>query len=170
MVSEKWEMIREWLKDGHPKPLDDIINLIFDLKKRKIPIIIASASPRWYIEEMLKKSVWERNSSEIRLNYIRYPLKNYFGDNYVSAEEVLNPKPDPDVFLAAAERLGVDPKKCLVIGDGRSDVYGGVSAGMNVLFLGQEDEEIKNLSAVKAFDTDSLLYNYVKQVHFNKTF
>ena len=44
-----------------------------------------------------------------------------------------NPKPDPEIYLLAAEKLGVDPGDCLVIEDSPSGARAGVAAGMNVI-------------------------------------
>ncbi len=50
-----------------------------------------------------------------------------------SAEEVERGKPHPDVFLLAAERLGVLPEECVVIEDSVNGGRGAISAGMRVL-------------------------------------
>ena len=50
----------------------------------------------------------------------------------ISSESVKRGKPYPDVFLAAAERLGVDPKECLVIEDSLIGVEAALAAGMRV--------------------------------------
>jgi beta-phosphoglucomutase len=48
----------------------------------------------------------------------------------VSAEDVTRGKPDPQVFLAAAERLGVPPDRCIVVEDAAVGVQAARSAGM----------------------------------------
>ena len=53
----------------------------------------------------------------------------------ITFQDVENGKPAPDMFLLAAERLGVDPKDCLVIEDGESGVEGARAAGMDTLFI-----------------------------------
>lgn len=50
-----------------------------------------------------------------------------------TADMVKNPKPAPDLFLLAAEKMGVAPKRCLVIEDSKFGLLGAVSAGMDVL-------------------------------------
>lgn len=59
-------------------------------------------------------------------------LDSYFGEHVYSAEMVQNGKPAPDVFLLAAEKLGVDPRACLVIEDSIHGVHGARAAGMDV--------------------------------------
>jgi beta-phosphoglucomutase-like phosphatase (HAD superfamily) len=56
-----------------------------------------------------------------------------FDPHIYSANEVPNGKPAPDVFLLAAERLGVAPADCIVVEDGRNGVIGAVAAGMTAI-------------------------------------
>ncbi len=49
-----------------------------------------------------------------------------------SKNDVPNPKPAPDLFLYAAQKMGVDPQKCLVIEDSAAGATAGVAAGMDV--------------------------------------
>ncbi len=51
-------------------------------------------------------------------------------DAIVAGEDVVRGKPDPEVFLAAAERLGIDPGRCIVIEDAVGGVQGAGAAGM----------------------------------------
>jgi len=48
----------------------------------------------------------------------------------VTIDDVLHGKPAPDTFLVAAQRLGVEPKACVVLGDSVLDVEGAKAAGM----------------------------------------
>lgn len=57
-------------------------------------------------------------------------LRGHFDPHIYSANEVPNGKPAPDVFLLAAERLGIAPADCIVVEDGRNGVLGAVAAGM----------------------------------------
>ncbi len=51
----------------------------------------------------------------------------------VSAEDVTRGKPDPEVFLRAAERLGVPPDRCVVVEDAAAGVEAGRRAGMKTI-------------------------------------
>jgi len=75
---------------------------------------IASAAPRANIEVILKA-----------LN-----AENLF-QAIVSAEDVKKGKPDPEVFLTAAARLGVPPKRCIVVEDAVAGIEGARRAGMS---------------------------------------
>jgi beta-phosphoglucomutase len=54
----------------------------------------------------------------------------------VDGTHISRSKPDPEVFLLAAERLGITPAKCLVVEDAVAGVDAGLAAGMPVLAVG----------------------------------
>ncbi|MEZ6194211.1 MAG: HAD family phosphatase [Planctomycetota bacterium] len=47
-----------------------------------------------------------------------------------AGDEVGRPKPDPEIFLLAAERLGIDPEVCLVFEDSANGARAALAAGM----------------------------------------
>ena len=53
----------------------------------------------------------------------------------VSSEEVVSGKPAPDVYLAAADGLGVDPTRCVAIEDSSSGLRAAAAAGMKVIAI-----------------------------------
>jgi HAD superfamily hydrolase (TIGR01509 family) len=53
----------------------------------------------------------------------------------INFEDVENGKPAPDMFLYAAEQLGVAPDKCLVFEDGELGIQGARAAGMATVFI-----------------------------------
>jgi HAD superfamily hydrolase (TIGR01509 family) len=59
-------------------------------------------------------------------------LQGRFDGRIFSATEVAHGKPEPDLFLHAASRMGVDPRSCAVIEDSVYGVRAGVAAGMRV--------------------------------------
>lgn len=91
---------------------------ILRLKNHGLPLAVASGSRVSFIERVLSK-----------LN-----LRNKF-DAIASAEEVKRGKPEPDVFLLAANRLSIKPKECLVIEDGVSGMIAAKRAGMRCIGL-----------------------------------
>ena len=54
-------------------------------------------------------------------------------DAMVGAEDVQKGKPNPDLFLCAAERLGVPPSECIVIEDSDAGIEAAKAAGMKAL-------------------------------------
>ncbi len=68
----------------------------------------------------------------------------------VTGDRVKNSKPAPDIFLLAAERLGVKPEECFVLEDSHNGVRAGHAAGMTVIMvpdLQEVTEEMRRLSA-----------------------
>ena len=55
------------------------------------------------------------NISWLDHNADKFALRSYLDTNLFSASEVANGKPAPDVFLYAAQRMGVAPSRCVVI-------------------------------------------------------
>jgi beta-phosphoglucomutase-like phosphatase (HAD superfamily) len=51
-------------------------------------------------------------------------------EGYTCGEEVRKSKPEPDIFLLAAQKLGVRPEECVVIEDSTAGVRAGLAAGM----------------------------------------
>ncbi len=56
----------------------------------------------------------------------------YFGERIFSGHDLPRSKPHPDVYLAAAAHLGVDPARCLVVEDTATGVHAGLAAGATV--------------------------------------
>ena len=57
-------------------------------------------------------------------------------DAIADGNDIKNSKPAPDVFLVAAEKLGLYPKDCMVVEDAYAGVDAAISAGMDVLAVG----------------------------------
>ncbi len=66
-------------------------------------------------------------------------LEGYF-DAVSDGNNITRSKPDPQVFLMAAEMLGLEPGKCLVVEDAVSGAEGGHAGGMDVACLGDASE------------------------------
>lgn len=58
-----------------------------------------------------------------------------FFNPVVTPEDVERGKPHPDMFLLAAEKMGVPPEKCLVFEDGPSGIEGARAAGMSTVLV-----------------------------------
>jgi len=61
-------------------------------------------------------------------------LRRYF-QAIVDGHQVVNPKPDPEIYLKVAEILQVAPANCIVFEDSSAGVQAGLSAGMRVVGL-----------------------------------
>jgi beta-phosphoglucomutase len=70
----------------------------------------------------------------------------------VSAEEVPHGKPAPDVFLLAAERLGVSPSRCVVVEDAPAGVEAGRRAGMQTIGIASMGRALEADVVVSSLD------------------
>ena len=69
---------------------------------------------------------------KVELQMDKCGLMPYFKGHIFSGHETPRSKPFPDVYLAAAAALGVDPKRCVVVEDTVTGVMAGVAAGATV--------------------------------------
>lgn len=67
----------------------------------------------------------------------RTGLSQYF-DAIVDGNDVSSAKPDPEVFLLGATRLGLKPENCLVFEDAQAGIEAGIAGGMKVVAVGSE--------------------------------
>ncbi|ANJ25847.1 HAD family hydrolase [Agromyces aureus] len=70
--------------------------------------------------------------AKIELQLAKIGLADAFGEHVYSGMETPRSKPAPDVYLAAAAGLGVDPRDCAVVEDTVAGVTAGVAAGATV--------------------------------------
>ena len=106
-----------------------------------IPVCVASNGPRHYIASCLKTS----------------NLLHFFKDNIFSAYDIGAWKPDPALFLSAANDMGVDPKHCIVVEDSIAGLTAAHAAGMRAFLLGQENENRGGHQAILIPKLPSLL-------------
>ena len=88
----------------------------------------------------------------------------------VDRGDVARAKPAPDLFLACAERLGVDPTECYVVGDAVWDVLAGRRAGMLSVGLrsgGYGADELLEAGAYRVYDDTAELYRSLDELGFD---
>ena len=132
-VAETWDVLQREL--GLDGPLDALVQaydrelcrqlalvdetlpgvreLIAALRERRLPVALASSSWPGWIDALLAGT----------------RLAGAF-DALVSAKEVAHGKPAPDIYLLAAERLGVAPERCVAIEDTPTGIAAAKAAGM----------------------------------------
>jgi len=120
---------------------ENVLELLKLLKKKEIKMAIATS-----------------NSQElVDLIFDRFNLGEYFTAICTSCE-VSNGKPLPDVFLKAAEKIGIAPEKCLAFEDIPAGVLAAKRAGMTVFAI--EDESSLHLKADLKKLSDQYFENY----------
>ncbi|MGB2568850.1 HAD family hydrolase [Micromonospora citrea] len=86
----------------------------------------------------------------------------------LSTEETARGKPAPDVWLAVAERLGVDPTRCVAIEDSSNGVRSAAAAGMRVIAVPHGsyplDPDAAALAAVTLASVDALTPEVVERL------
>ena len=84
-------------------------------------------------------------------------IGNYL-DVITTACEVKAGKPEPDIYLEVARRLGVDPSECLVFEDVPAGITAGKRAGMQVIAV--EDDFSKHMKQEKLELADGFIDTY----------
>ncbi len=72
--------------------------------------------------------------SEVRRRLTNAGVIDMF-EAFACGDEVVNGKPAPDLFLLAAERIGVEPGQCLGFEDSEAGAMGALGAGMGVVLV-----------------------------------
>lgn len=119
----------DFLEKNNFVAIDGVLELLNNIQAKKIPLAIASSSPRIFIEAVI----------------VKIQIEKYF-QIVVSGEEVPKSKPEPDVFLKAAELLDVKPERCIVIEDSKSGTLAAKSAGMKCVGFRNSNSGNQDLS------------------------
>jgi HAD superfamily hydrolase (TIGR01509 family) len=135
---------------GHRvQPLPGVVELVTSLKEYGFRMALASSAP----------------VANIRLIVEGLGLDGYF-QVIVSGEDVTEGKPNPQVFLLAAGKLGIKPRNCIVIEDAVAGVSAAKGAGMCCLAvtnthprasLEEADLVVDNLATVSVAVLERLL-------------
>lgn len=97
-------------------PIEGVVGLIEMLKNNNLKLAVASSSSLEVIERVVDL----------------FGFGIYF-DNLTSGDCVERSKPEPDIFLYSANKLGIDPADCLVIEDSYHGVKAAKKAGMKCI-------------------------------------
>lgn len=111
--------LRDWIAHAFRdalQPIAGIDQVLQSLHARALPYCVASSS----------------DLQRVRLSLHLTGLDAHFDDRLYTAELVRQGKPAPDLFLYAAERMGIAPQHALVIEDSVSGVLAAKDAGMRV--------------------------------------
>ncbi len=116
LSQRKEELYREVVAERGVYPLPGVNDLLCALREAGIPRAIGSSTHRLNIETALQ----------------RIGIANLF-DAIVSAEDVTRGKPDPQVFLECARRIGRPPESCVVFEDAFVGIEAARRGGMKVI-------------------------------------
>ena len=115
-LSHQKESAYRQLSAGRLEPLDGLLRLLDALDATHVPVALATSAPRENVEHTLREL-----DLASRLTVI------------ARSDEVAHGKPEPDVFLEAARKLGVNAKDCVAFEDAPMGVVAAARAGMTVV-------------------------------------
>jgi HAD superfamily hydrolase (TIGR01509 family) len=113
--------------------------LLQRIKAAGLPIAVATSSP--YDEAMLKL----QNAG----------ILDYF-EFIVAGDQIQHSKPDPEIYLKVAQRLGVEASRCLALEDSNNGVKAAHAAGMVVVQVPDLVEPSESVKALGHVIVDSL--------------
>lgn len=125
---------------GRMQMLPGVRALIKNLHDNNVKEAIASGATRIEVDTILDE----------------FRISNYFGAT-VASEDVSVGKPDPEPFLTAASRLGVNPENCIVIEDGEFGVRAAKNGGMKVI-------AVTNTQAVEKLAAADIIVDSLEKV------
>jgi HAD superfamily hydrolase (TIGR01509 family) len=158
ITEERLTRLRQWHAEafnrhhaqGSVKPLPGARALLDFLTQQGIPWAIATSG---------RMETAQHNLEALGVDPSRVPV--------VTRDQVRHAKPDPDLFLAAAERLGVDIHQSLVIGDSIWDMLaaqGARALGVGLLSGGYGQEDLERSGAFRVYDDPADLLRHIDEV------
>ncbi len=121
LIARKNANYLELLKEGIPV-MPGLYELVSALRKASISWGVATSSARAHAEHILRSlGLWSECSA------------------LAGGDEVTHGKPAPDLYLLAAERLGVEPTRCIALDDSVPGCTSAESAGMLVIAIPNGD-------------------------------
>lgn len=134
-ATEKNDTYRELLKNMSPADLtDEVQDTLKELRNRGYKLSIGSSS----------------KNTKFILGQIG--LGDFF-DAIADGTDITHSKPDPEVFLISAKKIGIDPADCAVVEDAKAGIEAAKAGGMTALALfgdakgcGLEDYDLKSFS------------------------
>jgi beta-phosphoglucomutase len=146
---KKTDIFRESVHREGIDPMPGAIELLSALHERGIPMAVASSAPRQNTEAFLKM----------------LGIESFF-QAIVSGDEVARGKPDPQIFILAAEKLNAEPSCCAVIEDAVGGVAAARAAGMRSVGVAANhprdslklaDLVVDSLAEITAADIEKLI-------------
>lgn len=146
--------VKEYFKSiyGEDLPIDEMYikkdKLLFDsIKSNEVPLKLGALDLLKYLKSKNIKTALATSAKRERLNVQlkESPIVQYF-DTIVCGDDVVNSKPNPEIFLKAAGIIKVVPEKCIVIEDSEAGIkaaYDGNMIGFHVEDLKEADDNIK---------------------------
>ncbi len=117
-LTEEKEVIYRELYRPHLQPTPGLMAFLEALQEQRVPTAVGTSAPE----------------SNVRFTLDGLSLRPYF-NAIVDASMIRHGKPNPEIYLTAASRLGVEPARCVVFEDALAGIEAGLRAGMAVVAL-----------------------------------
>ena len=116
---------------SHINPISGVVDLLNELRNKRIPMAVASSSDQDTVELIMEKSGLNE--------YFRY---------LVSSSKIGKSKPEPDIFLYTAKLMNTLPEKCVVIEDSANGIKAAKAANMYCVAYGgaSSDDQDQSLA------------------------
>lgn len=121
-------------------PLPGVDKAVIGIRDLKKPMAIASSSKRDWIDSALLRASFVNEFSEIVTTY---------------DDDVARSKPAPDIYLAAAKRLNLDPTQLIAIEDSKNGVLSAKAAGLHTIGIRNGFNNEQNLDSA-----DEIIHGY----------
>jgi HAD superfamily hydrolase (TIGR01509 family) len=155
MSSTEWS---SYMQDRLGVPMDpaeindDVVRRVAAAYEEHLPLLPHAVETVQELRERWRLGVASSsNRPIIELVLDRMEVRDCFAA-VVSSEEVENGKPAPDVYLAVARELGVDPNDCVAIEDSSNGIKAAVAAGMRTIAVPNRqfrpDDDVLAMAAV----------------------
>ena len=118
LYKQREVITKEYIKNKEVPIKKGARRLLRELSKKKVLVGLVTSSYLEMAELFLKKA----------------KLRDFF-DTITTADEVEKSKPDPAIYLLAAEKMGVVPEKCMVLEDSYNGLIAGKKAGMKTVMI-----------------------------------
>ncbi len=149
---EAEEMTRKTEKEYHESPESLVRNGLEDL--------VEEIKEKGWLTALATGSNWNVVESELEQLNLWLAF-----DVTTTGEEVLVQKPDPEIYLLTAQKLGVRSETCVVIEDSVAGVESGLAAGMKVVGLTSDYASREMLKKAGAKDVVDSLMEVVLLLH-----
>lgn len=145
-IMDDWNYMAEYKYSNEIEMKPGSIELLKWAKNNNIKLAISTSNSRFLVNALVKSK----------------GIEDYF-DYILTGDEIHKSKPNPDVYLTVAEKLGVDPSDCLVFEDIVAGIMAGKNAGMDVCAI--EDNYSKGDREKKMAMSDFYLDSYLDIVY-----
>ena len=135
IANAKEELYRHLIRRDGVSPLPGVATWLHRLHRDGWLQVIASAAPRANIDAVLEAL-----------------SATHIFQGIVSAEDVRRGKPDPEVYLTAASKVGVSPQNCIVVEDAAAGIEGARRAGMRSIGVTHDGNHLQADVVVESLD------------------